>query len=151
MKFPSCLLGAALAAVLTLVPAHAQREIPEMAQKEVTLPSGVKYTDLVEGLGPKIVRGQKITVDYVGTLEENGEEFDSSYKKGKPMEYYHLVNNMIPGWNEGISSMRVGGKRRIVVPPAYGYGSNGSGKIPPNATLVFVIELKSAGEVLSRP
>lgn len=150
MKIVSVFLMMVLTFALTL-PLHAQREIPEVAQKEVTLPSGVKYVDLIEGEGTKFVRGQKIAVDYVGTLEETGEEFDNSYRKGKPLEYYHMVNHMIPGWNEGISGMKVGGKRRIIVPSAYGYGSKGTATIPPNSVLVFVIEVRKAGDVLSRP
>jgi peptidylprolyl isomerase len=132
--------------------AFGQKVIPADEQKIVELPSGLKYVDLVAGEGPKIVRGQQITVDYEGRLQDSGQLFDSSKQRGKPMTYYHLVTQMIPGWNEGITHMRVGGKRRIIVPPPLGYGNSGSGEIiPPGATLVFEIELLSAGAVLSKP
>lgn len=132
--------------------ARAQEAIPPEEQKEVVLPSGVKYVDLVEGVGAAVVKGQRITVHYTGTLAENGRVFDSSHKRGKPMTYYHLVQKMIPGWNEGVTGMKPGGKRKVTIPPAMGYGSAGSGDaVPPNATLVFEIELISTGDILAPP
>jgi peptidylprolyl isomerase len=113
-------------------------------EKEVTTPSGLKYTDLVVGNGPIPKKGQKLAVNYVGRLE-NGTKFDSSYDRKKPFEYYHQVTQLIPGWTEGVSTMKVGGKRKLVIPPRLGYGSEGAGdSIPPNSTLVFEIELLSA-------
>ena len=111
---------------------------------EVRTASGLKYTDLVEGTGPTPQPGQTVSVHYLGTLQ-NGTKFDSSYDRGAPMEYKIGVQSMIKGWDEGVSTMRVGGKRRLIVPPALGYGPSGRPpKIPPNSTLVFEIELLSA-------
>lgn len=107
---------------------------------EVTTPSGLKYTDLVVGTGAVPQKGQTVSVHYTGTLE-NGEEFDSSRRKGAPMEYKFGVTPMIPGWDEGVSTMKVGGRRKLVVPARLGYGQTGRPGIPPNATLLFDLEL----------
>ncbi|HSI84107.1 MAG TPA: FKBP-type peptidyl-prolyl cis-trans isomerase, partial [Candidatus Methylacidiphilales bacterium] len=72
------------------------------------------------------------------------EVFDSSLNHGKPFTYYHRVTQLIPGWSEGVSTMKVGGKRKLIIPARLGYGSDGSGSIPPNSTLLFEIELLSA-------
>lgn len=110
-------------------------------QSEVTTPSGLKYTDITPGTGATPQRGQTITVHYTGTLE-NGTKFDSSVDRGVPAEYRIGVGELIKGWDEGIMSMKVGGKRRLVVPPALGYGPQGRPpSIPSNATLIFEVEL----------
>lgn len=108
---------------------------------EVTTASGLKYIDLVEGTGATPQPGQLLSVDYIGTLE-NGIKFDSSYDKGKPMEFRFGVQPMIKGWDEGIGSMKVGGKRKLIVPPRLGYGAQGKPGIPPNSTLIFEVELR---------
>ena len=114
------------------------------AGSEVTTASGLKYTDIVEGTGPVPQRGQTLSVHYTGTLE-SGKKFDSSHDRGTPMQFQLGVSPMIKGWDEGISTMKVGGKRRLVVPPSLGYGPAGRPpSIPPNATLVFDLELLSA-------
>lgn len=110
---------------------------------EVTTASGLKYVDLVEGTGPTPQPGQLVSVDYTGTLE-NGTKFDSSFDKGKPMEFRFAVQPMIKGWDEGIKTMKVGGKRKLIVPPQLGYGVQGRPGIPPNSTLIFEVELLSA-------
>lgn len=111
---------------------------------EVRTASGLRYVDLVEGTGPNPQPGQMVSVNYLGTLE-NGTKFDSSYDRGKPMEYRLGVQPMIKGWDEGVKTMKVGGKRKLIVPPSLAYGSSGRPpSIPPNATLVFEIELLSA-------
>lgn len=111
---------------------------------EVTTASGLRYTDIVEGTGPVPQRGQTLSVHYTGTLED-GKKFDSSLDRGTPMQFQLGVSPMIKGWDEGISTMKVGGKRRLVVPPSLGYGPSGRPpSIPGNATLVFDIELLSA-------
>jgi FKBP-type peptidyl-prolyl cis-trans isomerase len=111
--------------------------------KEVTLPDGLKYVDTVEGTGPTPQRGQTLSVQYTGTLE-NGTKFDSSYDHGAPMNFKLGVDPMIKGWDEGVATMKVGGKRRIIVPAALGYGATGRPNIPPNSKLIFEIELLSA-------
>lgn len=107
---------------------------------EITTPTGLKYTDLVIGTGAAPLKGQTVTVHYTGTLE-NGQEFDSSRRKGAPMVYKFGVQPMIAGWDEGVSTMKVGGRRKLVVPSKLGYGQQGRPGIPPNATLIFDLEL----------
>ena len=107
---------------------------------EATAPSGLKYTDLVEGTGASPQPGRIVVVHYTGTLE-NGTKFDSSLDRGQPFEFTIGVGRVIKGWDEGVMSMKVGGKRRLVIPPNLGYGSRGVGPIPPNSTLVFEVEL----------
>jgi peptidylprolyl isomerase len=109
--------------------------------KEVTTSSGLKYVDEVIGTGASISLGQTVTVHYVGTLE-NGTEFDSSYKHGQPFQFKVGMGQVIKGWDEGVGTMRVGGKRRLIIPPELGYGARGAGGvIPPNATLTFEVEV----------
>ena len=113
--------------------------------QQVTTPSGLKYTDIVEGTGPVPEKGQTLSVQYTGKLQnEKGKKFDSSYDHGKPMEFKFGVDKMIPGWDEGVATMKVGGKRNLIVPPGLGYGIQGKPNIPPNSTLFFEIELLSA-------
>jgi len=110
---------------------------------EVRTASGLRYTDIVEGTGPTPQRGQTLTVNYTGMLE-SGKKFDSTYDKGAPYSFQFGITSMIKGWDEGVSTMKVGGKRRLVVPPSIGYGPAGKPPlIPPNATLIFEIELLS--------
>jgi FKBP-type peptidyl-prolyl cis-trans isomerase len=107
---------------------------------EVTTPSGLKYSDLKVGDGPSPKMGQTVRVHYIGWLE-NGKEFNNSYKMGQPAEFA-LGPGLIPGWNEALPTMKVGGKRRLVIPPKLAYGASGRPpNIPPNATLTFEIEL----------
>lgn len=110
------------------------------AGAEVTTPSGLKYTDLVVGNGPSPRAGQTAVVHYTGTLTD-GTKFDSSRDKGQPYSFAFRQTPMIKGWDEGLSTMKVGGRRRLVVPPALGYGPAGRPGIPPNSTLVFDLEL----------
>ena len=108
---------------------------------EVTTPSGLKYTELVDGTGPTPQRGQTLTVHYTGTLV-NGFKFDSSRDRGTPMEFKFGVQPMIKGWDEGLATMKVGGRRKLVVPPALGYGPQGRPPdIPGNSILIFDVEL----------
>lgn len=110
------------------------------AGAEVTTPSGLKIQDFKVGDGPSPRMGQTVSVHYIGRLE-NGTEFNNSYKiPGKPVEF--KLGQVIPGWNEGLSTMKVGGKRRLRIPSALAYGRAGSPpNIPPNANLEFEIEL----------
>jgi peptidylprolyl isomerase len=109
---------------------------------QVTTPSGLKYTDLVVGTGPSPRPGQTAVVHYTGTLA-NGTKFDSSRDRGQPYEFVLRSNppSVIEGWDEGVATMKVGGRRRLVVPPALGYGARPKSGIPPNSTLDFDVEL----------
>jgi hypothetical protein len=114
------------------------------AAKEVITPSGLRITDLVVGEGAEAVSGETVSVNYRGTLV-NGKEFDSSYGRG-PFPFPLGAGRVIKGWDEGVAGMRVGGKRRLVIPPDLGYGSRGAGGvIPPDATLIFEVELLGVG------
>jgi len=109
--------------------------------KEVTTASGLKYTDLAVGTGPSPQPGQTVTVQYTGTLND-GTKFDSSYDHGQPFSFPIGRGKVIKGWDEGLLTMKVGGKRRLVVPPSLGYGARGfPPNIPPDATLNFDVEL----------
>ena len=112
-----------------------------IAPREVATPSGLRYVDVVEGTGPSPQAGQSVTVHYTGTLE-SGRKFDSSLDRGEPFTFSIGIGQVIKGWDEGVMSMKVGGKRRLIIPPNLGYGARGAGGvIPPNATLIFEVEL----------
>ncbi len=120
-------------------------EVPTTAGAVKTA-SGLSYTDIVKGTGAAPVSGKEVTVHYTGTLE-NGKKFDSSVDRGQPFVFRIGAGEVIPGWDEGVISMRVGGKRRLVIPPQLGYGAAGAGGvIPPNATLIFDVELLGAAK-----
>ena len=106
-----------------------------------TTASGLQYEDSVEGTGPGPTAGKRVTVHYVGTLQD-GTKFDSSRDRNQPFSFVIGQGQVIQGWDEGVLSMKVGGKRRLVIPPDLGYGARGAGGvIPPHATLVFDVEL----------
>jgi FKBP-type peptidyl-prolyl cis-trans isomerase len=103
----------------------------------------LKYVDLVVGTGAAVKTGDDILVNYEGRLLD-GTKFDSSYDRGQPLEFVLGVGKVIKGWDEGLSTMKVGGKRKLIIPPQLGYGMQGAGDaIPPNATLIFKVELVS--------
>jgi FKBP-type peptidyl-prolyl cis-trans isomerase len=107
----------------------------------VTMPSGLKYIDQVVGTGDVAVAGKTVSVHYTGWLE-NGKQFDSSVDRGQPFSFPLGAGRVIKGWDEGVQGMKVGGKRKLTIPSDLGYGSRGAGGvIPPNATLVFDVEL----------
>ncbi len=109
--------------------------------QEVTTPSGLKYVDQVVGTGEAAVAGQNVSVHYTGWLE-NGKKFDSSVDRGQPFSFPLGAGRVIKGWDEGVQGMKVGGKRKLTIPSDLGYGSRGAGGvIPPNATLIFDVEL----------
>jgi peptidylprolyl isomerase len=111
----------------------------------VTTDSGLQYRDIVEGTGAMPQPGQRVTVHYVGTLED-GTQFDSSRDRGRPFSFTIGVGQVIRGWDEGVGTMRVGGRRQLIIPPELGYGPRGAGGvIPPNATLLFDVELLRIG------
>jgi peptidylprolyl isomerase len=114
------------------------------APKERTTPSGLRITDLVVGDGAEAIAGQTVAVNYRGTLA-NGTEFDSSYGRS-PFSFPLGGGRVIQGWDEGVAGMKVGGKRKLVIPPDLAYGDRGAGGvIPPNATLTFEVELLRIG------
>ncbi len=109
--------------------------------KEITTASGLKYTEIKEGSGTAATNGKKVMVHYVGTLE-NGKVFDSSLNTNQPLNFILGSGEMVPGFDEGILNMKVGGRRKLVIPPNLAWGSEGAqGVIPPNATVIFDIEL----------
>ena len=120
-------------------------------QPVVTLPDGLKYVDLKVGTGPIAVKDHVITVQYTGWTAD-GKKFDSSRDRGQPFDVDALgQHKVIAGWDEGIAGMRVGGKRKLIIPPDLGYGAQGSPPvIPANATLTFDVELLNVGP-LSTP
>lgn len=109
--------------------------------KVTTTPSGLQYEDVVVGTGPSPTKGQTVSVHYTGTLTD-GTKFDSSRDRGQPFQFTIGVGQVIKGWDEGVMSMKVGGRRTLTIPASLGYGARGAGGvIPPNATLVFDVEL----------
>jgi len=109
--------------------------------KEISTPSGLKYVDQVVGTGDVAVAGKNVNVHYTGWLE-NGKKFDSSVDRGEPFSFPLGAGRVIKGWDEGVQGMKVGGKRKLTIPSELGYGPRGAGGvIPPNATLIFDVEL----------
>ncbi len=126
-------------ALFTLLPL----QVPVMATegKQIETPSGLRYVDLVEGEGPQPKKDQLVFVHYTGWLED-GTKFDSSLDRKEAFSFRIGAGRVIRGWDEGVATMKVGGKRRLTIPSRLGYGARGAGGvIPPNATLVFEIEL----------
>ena len=108
-------------------------------------PSGLKYTDTTVGTGAVATKNHKVSVHYTGWLYVNGQKgakFDSSLDRGQPFAFTLGAKQVIAGWDEGVAGMKVGGKRTLIIPPELGYGARGAGGvIPPNATLIFDVEL----------
>ncbi len=142
MKRLTFALGfAALGATLRPVRAAARHA----GTKVTVLPDGLRYVDLIVGKGPKPTRGQTVTVSYVGRLQD-GKVFDASSQHGGTFSFPVGTGRVIRGWDEGVATMRVGGTRKLIVPPQLAYGAQGAGGvIPPNATLSFVVELLRLG------
>jgi peptidylprolyl isomerase len=129
-------LGITLALALTVAVACGPAE-----KEVVTTESGLQYTEIEEGDGPVPEEGDIVSIHFRGTLED-GTEFDETYTDGQPIAFPLGVGMVMPGWDEGVAMMRVGGKAKLVIPPELGLGEQGAGEIiPPNATLTFEIEL----------
>jgi len=135
---------------LALIPATAGAAFasPALAQttgKPMTTPTGLQIIDAKVGTGASPKTGQTCVMHYTGWLYENGakgKKFDSSVDRGEPFEFKIGLRQVIAGWDEGVASMKVGGKRTLIIPAALGYGAQGAGNaIPPNATLMFDVEL----------
>ena len=137
------LMCAALA--FTTIGTIAMTEEASAQSKPVTTPSGLQMTDTTVGTGAQPKQGQTAVVHYTGWLYTNGQKgkkFDSSVDRGQPFEFPVGAGRVIKGWDEGVATMKVGGKRTLIIPPALGYGARGAGGvIPPNATLIFDVEL----------
>ena len=135
-------LQAQIAPAAPSAPSGAETD-KESGKPVITTASGLKYVDLVVGTGPLVKTGDHVSVNYVGKLLD-GTKFDASSDHGGPFNYVQGVTSLISGWTEGTSTMRVGGKRKLIIPPQLGYGMQGAGDaVPPNATLIFEIELVS--------
>ena len=112
-----------------------------MSDEPITTKSGLQYLEVEEGQGAVAVAGRTVTVHYTGTLR-GGKKFDSSLDRDEPFSFELGAGHVIKGWDEGVAGMRIGGKRKLIIPPELGYGSRGAGGvIPPGATLFFEVEL----------
>src|SRR5690349_18651714 len=134
-----------ISAMAALVSAGAPTVASAEAAKTMTTPSGLQITDIKVGTGAMPRPGQTCVMHYTGWLYENGakgKKFDSSVDRSEPFEFPIGQKRVIAGWDEGVATMKVGGKRTLIIPPALGYGARGAGGvIPPNATLMFDVEL----------
>lgn len=121
--------------------ADEKKEEKKPAEKIVTTDSGLKYVELKEGTGERARAGDTVGVHYTGWLKD-GKKFDSSLDRGMQFSFKLGANMVIKGWDEGVAGMRVGGKRKLIIPPELGYGKRGAGGvIPPDAELTFEVEL----------
>ena len=142
IAIPACSQKENKATTVEQKPAAVEQKNPAAASdKYVKTASGLSYLDIKPGTGASPTPGKRVKVHYTGWLE-NGTKFDSSVDRGEPFVFIIGAGQVIPGWDEGVISMKVGGKRKLVIPPQLGYGTAGAGGvIPPNATLIFEVEL----------
>lgn len=123
------------------IPGTSGEKATTMAENMETTPSGLQYVDTKVGTGASPQKGQKVIVHYTGWLLD-GKKFDSSKDRGQPFSFAIGRGEVIKGWDEGVATMKVGGTRKLVIPPDLAYGAHGAGGvIPPNATLTFEVEL----------
>ena len=121
-------------------------ERPEVDPPVGDVPFELVVDDLVVGEGDEATAGQKVTVHYVGVSFLTGEEFDASWNRGQPFEFKLGKGQVIPGWDQGVAGMRVGGRRRLTIPSAMAYGARGAGGvIKPHEPLIFVVDLLAVG------
>ncbi len=115
---------------------------PEIDFPDSPPPSELEVTDVSEGDGAEATAGATVVTHYVGVAHSSGEEFDASYNRGEPLAFRLGVGQVIAGWDQGIQGMKVGGRRKLVIPPHLGYGDRGAGAaIAPGETLIFVVDL----------
>jgi peptidylprolyl isomerase len=119
-----------------------QPEKPEIDFPDSPPPTDLEVTDLSAGSGAEAASGSTVVVHYVGVAHSTGEEFDASYNRGEPLSVRLGVGQVIAGWDQGVTGMKVGGRRKLVIPPHLGYGDRGAGGvIKPGETLIFVVDL----------
>ncbi len=139
------LIALALIGVPAGLTAAGSEALAQTPGQTMTTPSGLQIQDITVGAGPKPRPGQICVMHYTGWLYENGakgKKFDSSVDRGEPFEFKIAAGQVIRGWDEGVATMAVGGKRTLIIPANLGYGARGAGGvIPPNATLIFEVEL----------
>ncbi|MGZ4478569.1 MAG: FKBP-type peptidyl-prolyl cis-trans isomerase [Nocardioidaceae bacterium] len=117
-------------------------EQPEIDFPDAPPPSDLEVTEITEGAGEEATAGRTAVVHYVGVAHSTGEEFDASYNRGEPLQFRLGVGQVIAGWDQGVQGMKVGGRRKLVIPPHLGYGDRGAGGvIRPGETLIFVVDL----------
>ena len=140
IRFACAVLALAIAAAAPLL-----GRVDAATNQVIEMPNGLKYTDTKTGDGATATSGNKVSVHYTGWLYNNGAKgakFDSSVDRGQPFQFTLGAHQVIAGWDEGVAGMKVGGKRTLIIPPELGYGARGAGGvIPPNATLMFDVEL----------
>jgi FKBP-type peptidyl-prolyl cis-trans isomerase FkpA len=140
IRFACAVLALAIAAAVPLL-----GRVDAATNQVIEMPNGLKYTDIKTGGGAAAAAGNKVSVHYTGWLYNNGAKgakFDSSVDRGQPFQFTLGAHQVIAGWDEGVAGMKVGGKRTLIIPPELGYGARGAGGvIPPNATLMFDVEL----------
>ena len=140
IRFARAVLALAIAAA-----APPLGRVDAATNQVIEMPNGLKYTDTKTGDGSTATPGNKVSVHYTGWLYNNGAKgakFDSSVDRGQPFQFTLGAHQVIAGWDEGVAGMKVGGKRTLIIPPELGYGARGAGGvIPPNATLMFDVEL----------
>jgi peptidylprolyl isomerase len=122
--------------------AHVSLDKPEIEFPDGPPPDDLEITDVTEGDGTEATAGKTVSVHYVGVTHSTGEQFDASYDRGSPLEFRLGVGQVISGWDTGVQGMKVGGRRKLVIPPHQAYGDRGAGGvIKPGETLIFVVDL----------
>ncbi|MBE1580888.1 FKBP-type peptidyl-prolyl cis-trans isomerase [Amycolatopsis roodepoortensis] len=117
-------------------------EKPQIDRPEGPAPTELETTDISVGDGQEAKSGNTVTVHYVGVSHSTGEQFDASWDRGEPLRFGLGAGQVIPGWDQGVAGMKVGGRRKLVIPPHLAYGERGAGGvIKPNETLIFVVDL----------
>ena len=117
-------------------------DTPEIDFPDGPAPTELEITDVTEGEGAEAESGRTVSVHYVGVTHSSGEEFDASYNRGQPLQFRLGVGQVISGWDTGVQGMKVGGRRKLVIPPHLAYGDRGAGGvIGPGETLIFVVDL----------